>query len=48
VDSLEKLKQAYQEAKNKLNDDKQLSDILINPDTGDFTFVWDTEEPDNK
>jgi hypothetical protein len=48
VDTLEKLKVAYQEAKNKLDVDKPLSDILINPDTGDFTFIWSTEEPDNK
>ena len=48
MDSLEKIKEAYQDAKNKLGDNKELSDIVVNTKTGDFTFIWSTEGPDKE
>jgi hypothetical protein len=41
VDTLERLKEAYQEAKKQLGDNAKLSDIRVNVQTGDFSFIWD-------
>ncbi len=48
MDPLERLKEAYQEAKKQVSAESQLSDICINTQTGEFTFNWETQDKGSK